>query len=72
MSEKFRLKAATIALFPEDDRHVARVVPQGAVIDVQSLSDNKFIEVIWQGQSILMFAQDVRVRGEKLDRIAPA
>ena len=52
MSEKFRLKTATIALFPEDGRHVARVVPLGAVIDVRSLEGSKLIEVFWDGKNI--------------------
>ena len=70
MSEKFRLKTATIALFPEDGRHVARVVPLGAVIDVGSLEGKKLIEVFWDGKNILMFADDVRARGERVE--APA
>ena len=67
MSARFRLKTATIALFPEDGRHVARVVPEGAVIHVQSVEGNKLTEVVWQGQTVLMFAQDVRTRGERLE-----
>ena len=71
MSEKFRLKTATIALFPEDGRHVARVVPLGAVIDVRSLEGSKLIEVFWDGKNILMFAADVRARGEKVEPPTP-
>ena len=62
----FRLNAPTIALFFEEGRHVARTIPQGAVIQVNSFEGNKLIEVLWEGKTVLMFAQDVRARGEKL------
>ena len=66
MAATFRLTSPTIALFPEDGRHVARTVPFGAVIAVEELDGNKLVEVTWNDQKILMFAQDIRARGEVL------
>jgi hypothetical protein len=66
LAATFRLTSPTIALFPEDGRHVARTVPFGAVIAVEELDGNKLVEVTWNDQKILMFAQDIRARGEVL------
>jgi hypothetical protein len=62
----FRLTSATIALFPEEGRQVAHTIPQGAVIRVNGLEGDRLIEVTWEGKTILMFAQDIRARGERL------
>ena len=59
-----RLTIPTIALFPEDGRHVAHTIPKGAVIQVKTLQGDKLIEVVWEGKTVLMFAQDIRARGE--------
>ena len=71
MSVKFRLKSPTAALFPEDGRHIARIVPEGPVVLVHTLEGNKLIEVVWKEQTVLMFARDVRARGVKLDEATP-
>jgi hypothetical protein len=65
-SETFRLNTATIALFFEEGRQVARTVPQGAVVQVNTLEGDKLVEVEWEGRTILMFAQDIRSRGERV------
>ena len=64
--ETFRLNMPTIALFSEEGRQVARTVPQGAVVQVNTLEGDKLIEVEWEGRTILMFAQDIRTRGERV------
>ena len=69
-SETFRLNTATIALFFEGGRQVARTVPQGAVVQVNDLEGDKLIEVEWEGKTILMFAQDIRARGERVTGVA--
>jgi len=66
LPEAFRLNMPTIALFSEDGRQVARTIPQGSVVRVNTLEGNKLIEAVWEGKIILMFAQDIRSRGEKV------
>ena len=65
---KYRITSPTIALFPVDGRHVARTVPGGAVvcIDEGLINQNKLVEVLWHETEVMMFAQDVRARGEKV------
>ena len=65
---KYRITTPTIALFPVDGRHVARTVPDGALVSIDEsvLHQNKLVEVLWNETRVMMFAQDVRTRGEKL------
>ena len=54
--------------FPVDGRHVARTVPGGAIVSIDEtlINQNKLVDVLWNETEVMMFAQDVRVRGEKL------
>jgi hypothetical protein len=63
---KFRLTSPTIALFIEEGRQVARAIPQGSVIRVDTLAADKFIEVTFDGKKAQMFAQDIKERGERV------
>ena len=67
--DKYRIKSPTIALFLEDGRHVSHMVPAGSVITVESaaLNGDKLIGVLWAEKDVMMFTQDLRARGEKLD-----
>jgi hypothetical protein len=66
---RFRIQSPTIALFFEDGRHVARTVPGGSVIQIDSevYDDNKLVNVVWNERTVMMFAQDVRSRGEEIE-----
>jgi hypothetical protein len=67
--DKYRIKSPTIALFLEDGRQVSHMVPAGSVITVESTTFNgdKLIGVLWAEKVVMMFTQDLRARGEKLD-----
>jgi hypothetical protein len=67
MLTTFRITSATIALFPVDeDHHEAHLVPAGAIVAAERIDEDKLIEVTWDGKKILMFAQDIRSRGERV------
>jgi hypothetical protein len=68
MSDKYRIKSPTIALFPENGRHVTRTVPEGAIVEIKNLSldGKKLVEVLWVGRNVLMFSQDIQSRGERV------
>jgi len=66
-AEMYRLTSPTIALFSEEGRQVARFIPLGGLIHVKhSLDGNSLIEVVWEGQTVMMFAQDILARGERV------
>src|SRR5688572_31240331 len=68
-TEKYLICSPTIALLLEDGRHVAHLVPQGVTvsIDGKTFNGNKLIEVSWADQIVMMFTQDLRTRGKKVD-----
>ena len=66
VSDRYRIKSPTIALSLQDGRHVAMTVPSGAIITVGKIDGNELVEVTWEGTIYLMFAQDVRSRGEEI------
>jgi hypothetical protein len=70
--ESYRIKRTTIALVQENQRHVAYTVPINSVVSLaegKSLNGSKLVEVIWNGQQVLMFAQDLRTHTSRLDDI---
>ena len=64
---RYRINQPTMALFLEEGRQTVRCVPSGAVIHLDSIDGNKLVEVTWCEQKVLMFTQDIRSRGEKLE-----
>jgi hypothetical protein len=68
-TERYLICSPTIALFLEDGRHVAHLVPEGAMISIdgKTFNGNKLIEVSWAEKIVMMFTQDLRTRGKKVD-----
>jgi hypothetical protein len=66
---KFKIISPTIALFEQNGRQVARHVPSGTIIeiDAETLNHKTLIPVVLNGQPVMMFPQDVRSRGERID-----
>ena len=68
--QAFRLKTPTLGTISSDDGHrVAVTIPQNAIVTVFNgpLDDNRMVDVLWEGKPIMMFTQDLRNRGERVD-----
>ena len=66
-TETYLISSPTIALFLEDGRHVAHLVPEGAMISTKPFNGNRLMEVTWANKVVMMFTQDLRTRGKKID-----
>ena len=68
-AETYLISSPTIALFLEDGRHVAHLVPEGSLIstDGKPFNGNRLMEVTWADKVVMMFTQDLRTRGKKID-----
>jgi uncharacterized protein (AIM24 family) len=69
---RYRITNPTIAVFPEDGRHIAHMVPVGAMISVDSVAfvasdGGQLVNVTWDGKKVMMFAQDLRSRALLID-----
>jgi hypothetical protein len=67
--ETYRITSPVLALILEGDRHVAHTIPKGATVSFEgkTFDGNKLIEVLWDGKVVMMFTQDLRSRGEKVN-----
>jgi hypothetical protein len=65
---RYRITNPTLALFHEDGRHIAKTVPSGATITIESgaFDGEKLVSVTWDGKSVMMFTEDLRVRAERV------
>ena len=65
---RFRLTNPTLALVHENGHHVAHTVPTGTIIVVDDVAFNgeKLVNVTWDGRTVMMFAQDLRSRAERV------
>lgn len=60
---RFRLTAPTLAIVEADRSTVT--IPDGAVLAVlEDVSSSPFVRVTWTGRTVLMFAVDLKERGE--------
>jgi hypothetical protein len=61
---RYRITHPTIALFLEDGSHVARTVPSGTIVTVDSdaFDGDKLVNVTWDQKKVMMFTQDLRSR----------
>ena len=65
---RFRLTNPTLALVHENGHHVAHTVPTGTIIVVEgdAFDGEKLVNVTWDGKTVMMFAQDLRARAERV------
>ena len=73
--DNYRMSSATIALFLEEGREVAHMIPANSVVTVDSkvIDDgNEWVEVLWAEKKVMMFNRDIRIRGEKLQADKPS
>lgn len=67
--KRLRLKVPTIALALIDHKRVALRIPADSILTVSSGSraqDMRMVDVLWEGQTVEMFAEDVQKRGEEI------
>jgi hypothetical protein len=67
---KYRINTATLVLVLDGDRHRGgHTVPKGAVVvvDRTTFGMNNLVQITWDGKKAMMFLQDLRSRGERID-----
>ena len=62
----YRLNSDTIGILSENQRRVAVTIPRKAVVTVINgpLERNRLVDVMWDGETITIFTDDLRARGE--------
>ena len=62
---RYKLRTATVAVCQGAGRPVAMTVPCGAILNVpdESMNSIGLVEVVWKGNSVQVFAEDLHSRG---------
>jgi len=53
----------------ENGRKETVTVPRESVVTLAAEIDGTLVNVVWEGRTVMMFTQDVRVRGHLVDSI---
>jgi hypothetical protein len=63
------ISSPTIALLQEDESRVAHTVLAGDIVAIErkALDDDGLVEVTWNERVVMMFTQDVRSRGNRVE-----
>jgi hypothetical protein len=61
-NERFRLTRYAMAIALRDERHVAIIVPEGAIIEVLNgpFDGTRLMDVRYQGELVMMFTDDMK------------
>ena len=69
-SRQYRIKSPTMAILSSEAERTWATVPVGAIVSISEdpREGDRLIDVIWNGKRYVMFAQDLRDRGEPVDQ----
>ena len=65
----FKLNSPTLAIRLENDNRTIVTLPRNALVtlvDVGDIDVNGFVHVRFDNESLIMFAEDLRFRGERM------
>jgi hypothetical protein len=75
--QRYRMKTPAVAIAAHDTQKTSTsssdnlsftMIPVGAEIEVVGPVDgNALLDVRWEGKSVMMFTNDIRARGERID-----
>jgi hypothetical protein len=65
--KRFRIKSPTLGILAIRNQRIPVTVPADVTVEVVSHThENRMIDVVWEGRTLKMFAQDIRERGEEV------
>jgi hypothetical protein len=69
--QRYRLTTPTLAIMQHDGQNCTTTIPNGAVVKVGNgpLNGNGLVDVMWDGQTAMMFTTDIRERCVKLEDV---
>lgn len=72
---RLKLKSDTLAIAEEKGQRILLTIPMNHAITLSgdvTLDGSKLVEVQWAGRAVMMFARDLRERGEEIKQAASA
>jgi hypothetical protein len=67
--ERYRLTTPTLAIWSRDGHRIPMTIPNGGIVRVTGATydDRQLVDIEWEGKKLLMFAVDLRDRGELVE-----
>jgi hypothetical protein len=71
VGQRFRMKTPTLAIMPQDGAKIPVMIPKDGEVEILDgpLNGNRLVDVRWDGKTVMVFTNDVRDRGERLDTV---
>jgi hypothetical protein len=80
LGQMYRLKTPTLAILAEDGQDTPvsssgglslTTIPVGAEVEVIGgpLNGNRLVDVRWEDKTVMVFTNDIRDRGERVDAV---
>ena len=65
---KYRIKDATLAVRDDNGQRTMVTVPSGSIlwVDERGMTASQMVSIEWNGAHLLMFLQDLQMRGEAI------
>ena len=63
--DRYRLRSSLLAIHSDDNQRRTTIgLPEGCIVEVllEGIDDNRLVDVIWEGKTIMMFTIDLRNR----------
>jgi len=69
IGQRFRMNSPTLAITTLD--HIPLMIPKGGEVEVLDgpLNGNRLVDVRWDGKTVMVFTNDIRDRGVRLDTV---
>jgi hypothetical protein len=69
--ERYRLNTPTLAILSLDGHRIPVTIPSGGIVLVTSSTyeDRQLVDIEWEGKKLLIFAVDLRDRGELVNGV---
>jgi hypothetical protein len=69
-NERFRLNRYAMAIALREERHVAIIVPEGAIIEVLNgpFDGTRLMDVRYEGELVMMFTDDMKTHTDLVKR----
>ena len=72
IGKRYQIKEPTLGMVQSDGHHASVTIPIGSIIVVTGgpVDGNRLVDVTWNDRPFMMFARDLRSRGELIEDVA--
>ena len=67
--KRFRLRSPSLGIMSSDGHRIPVTIPINAIIQIadEPFNGNRLVDIVWEGNILMMWTQDVRQRCEEAE-----